>query len=438
MKKYMLILLLLPNIIFGQDKLNLIDAIKIGIWKNYEVKISEQQKKISVINNNWANAGALPSINISAKREEVLSDQSKNPASFIQEKLRSTNYNSNANVSWTLFNGFAIRANKAKLKKLEEISSNNAILAIENTIQGIILQYYNCVLQKEKLDLLQKVVTLAKERLKYEQTKYEIGVSSKIDLLQIKNAMLTDSANIILQKLNYFNAIKNLNLTLGTELEKKWTFIDSIDTEIKLFSYDDLKTSTLANNTNVKNQYYNIQLSKEDIKLAKSPFYPIISINSGASFNESTYDIGNLSNTISNTGENINYFANFSINFRLFDGGKLYNTLRKIKKEKVIHELQYEKIQREVIYQLLLTNDKYNSLISTYQLKQEAFNIAKTNFILANEKQNRGTINSFMFRDIEIAYLSSGISAQEAAYNLMEGKIALLKITGGIIQEFNR
>ena len=100
--------------------------------------------------------------------------------------------------------------------------------------------------------------------------------------------------------------------------------------------------------------------------------------------------------------------------------------------------MQYEKIQREVIYQLLLTNDKYNSLISTYQLKQEAFNIAKTNFILANEKQNRGTINSFMFRDIEIAYLSSGISAQEAAYNLMEGKIALLKITGGIIQEFNR
>ena len=47
MKKYILLLLLLPNIILGQDELNLIDAIKIGIWKNYEVQISEQQKKIS-------------------------------------------------------------------------------------------------------------------------------------------------------------------------------------------------------------------------------------------------------------------------------------------------------------------------------------------------------------------------------------------------------
>ena len=30
------------------------------------------------------------------------------------------------------------------------------------------------------------------------------------------------------------------------------------------------------------------------------------------------------------------------------------------------------------------------------------------------------------------------INAQQAAYNLMESKIALLKITGGIIQSFNK
>jgi hypothetical protein len=74
----------------------------------------------------------------------------------------------------------------------------------------------------------------------------------------------------------------------------------------------------------------------------------------------------------------------------------------------------------------------------TYNLKQEAFDIAKTNYIFANDQQNRGTINSFMFRDVEIAYLSSGISSKEAAYNLMESKIALLKMTGGIIQDLSK
>ena len=437
MRKYIL-LLLFPNLLFGQNTLSLMDAIKIGMLENYDIQISEKNQNISKINNNWANAGGLPSINLSAKKEEALSDQSNNPASFIQEKLRSSAINGNANVSWTLFNGFAIRANKERLNNLEEISNNNATLTIENTIQGIILQYYNCVLQKKRLELLQKVVALAKNRLEYEQTKYEIGVSSKIDLLQIENAMLTDSANIILQKLNYSNAIKNLNLTLATNVETNWILTDEMDTEIKLFNYEDLKTSTLANNTNIKNQYYNIQLSKQDIKLAMSPFYPVISVNSGAAYNESTYDIGDLSNTMDNTGKSINYFANFSVNFRIFDGGKLYQNLRSLKIQKEINDLQLEKIQKEVLYQLSLTNDKYNSLITTYSLNQKAFKIAETNYGLATEQQNMGVINSFMLRDIEIAYISSGISAQQAAYNLMESKVALLKITGGIIQDFNR
>jgi len=237
-------------------------------------------------------------------------------------------------MSWTLFNGFAIRANKSKFENLEKISDNNATLTIENTIQGIILQYYNCVLQQQRVKLLQKVINLASNRLEYQQTKYDIGVSSKIDLLQIENAMLTDSSNLILQQLNYTNAIKNLNLILGIDVEKKWTLTDAIDTEIKLFNYEDLKTSTLADNTNIKNQYYNIQLSKQDIKLAMSPFYPVISVNSGAAYNKSTYDIGDLANEFDNTGKSINYFANFSVNFRLFDGGKLYQNIRALKIQK--------------------------------------------------------------------------------------------------------
>ncbi|MBT5614836.1 MAG: TolC family protein [Flavobacteriales bacterium] len=435
MKKY-IILILFPNLLFAQTELSLMDAIKIGMQENYDIQLSSKNKRISEINNNWANAGALPTINLSAKKEEGLSDQTNNPTSFMPYELRSTSINGNTNVSWTLFNGFAIRANKAKLRNLEEISSNNATLTIENTIQGIILQYYNCVLQKEKLELLQKVVRLANNRLEYQQTKYDIGVSSKIDLLQIGNAMLTDSSNLIMQELNYNNAIKNLNLTLGKEIETTWNFTDEIDTEIQLFSYENLKASTLADNTNIKNQYYNIQLAKQDIRLSKAVFYPLITVNSGAAYNESTYDIGELSNSMDNTGESLNYFANFSVNFRLFDGGKLYSTLRKVKVQKEINDLQYEKVKREVLHQLSLINNKYNSRISAFSLNQKAFKIAETNYALATDKQNRGVINSFMLRDIEIAFITSGINAQQAAYNLMESKIALLKITGGIIQGY--
>ncbi len=436
LKKYLL-LILLPSTIFAQENLSLIDAIRIGMWQNYEIKISAKKQSLNKINNNWGNAGALPSINLFTKKEEALSDQSNNPASFIQEKLRSSSLNGSVSLNWTLFNGFAIRANKLKLKNLEEISNNNATLTIENTIHGIVLQYYNCVLQKERLDLVRKVVNLAKKRLKREEIKYDLGSNTKIELLQIENAMLNDSANIIMQEISYYNAIKNLNLTLGVQIEKEWIFTDQIDTKIQIFDYENLKKSTLSNNSNLKNQYNNIQLNKQDIKLAMSPFYPVISINSGASYNESSYDIGSLSNSIDNKGESINYFANFSINLRIFDGGKLYQNIRSLKIQNEINTLQLEKVKKEILQKLSLANNKYNHLINVFNLNQKAFNIAELNYELAREKYKLGVVNSFILRDIEIVYINSGINLQQAAYNLMSSRIDLLKISGGIIQDFN-
>lgn len=435
--KKIILLLFIPHVLISQETLSLFDAIEIGLNQNFDIQITSKNEKINEINNNWANAGALPKIDISAKNEEGLSDQSDNPASFIQEKLRSNSIVGSVNMNWTIFSGFAVRANKKRLENLEKISNNNAVVTIENTIQSIILQYYNCVLQKNQLNVLQEIVLLANDRLNYEKEKYKFGANNKINYLQTKNAMLTDSSNLIIQKLNYNNAVKNLNLLIGFDIDRKWTLTDQIDASVQIFNYEDLKQKTIENNSNIKNQYLNIQLNKQDIKLSMSSFYPMISLNSGASYNSSTYDIGELQGTIDNTGKSINYFANFAITFRLFDGGKLYKELQTSKILKEINELQYEKIKADVLNQLSINNEKYNSHISSFLLKKKALNIAQQNFEIANDKKNIGLINSFNLRDIEIAYINSALSMNLAAYNLMENKIAIFKITGGIIQEFN-
>ena len=99
MKKYIAILLLIPNILFAQNDLSLLQAIEIGMWSNFDIQVSSRNQDINRVNNNWASAGALPTLNIGVKREEALSDQSNKPASIIQETLRSTSYNGNANIS---------------------------------------------------------------------------------------------------------------------------------------------------------------------------------------------------------------------------------------------------------------------------------------------------------------------------------------------------
>jgi len=428
------ILLLLPTIIFSQENLSLENAIKIGLKQNFDIQINKRNLEISKLNNNPGKAGALPKINLSAKKEEAVSDQSNNPTSFIQEILKSESINATANLSWTLLNGYGIKASKEKLNQLEYLSNGNLTLTLENTTQAIILSYYNCILQKDRLNLLQNVVNLSRERLIYQKTKYDIGVSSKIEFLQVENTLLTDSSNLLTQKVNYNNSLKNLNLVLGVELDSEWNLTDEMSTKTQIFNLKDLQSETFRNNTNINNQCINNEIIRQDIVLAKSAYYPIVSFNSGASYNESTYDVGDSGYEGSNTGETLNYYANLSINFRLYDGGNYKTLLQESEIRDLINDLNIEKKHREIKNQLSINYEKYNSNIIIYNLRKKAFDIAQINYQLANDKNNRGNINSFDLRDIEIAYLNSGISYLQSVYNLNESYLNLVKITGGILE----
>jgi len=434
-KNIILLLLFIPFLSFSQESLSLENAIKVGLKKNFDIQLSKKNKEITQLNNNLGNSGALPTINISSKKENAVSDQSNNPTSFIQEILKSESLNASANMSWTLLSGYRIQATKEKLRQLEFLSNGNLTLTIENTTQAIILSYYNCILQKERLKLLQNVVNLSRERLIYQKTKYEIGVSSKMDVLQIETSLLTDSSNLLTQRLNYNNSVKNLNLVLGVDLNSEWDLTDKMSTKTQVFNLFDLQSETFQNNTNIKNQCINNEIIRQDITLAKSVYYPIVSFNSGASYNESTYDIGNSGFEGDNTGETLNYYANISVNFRLYDGGKYKTLLQEAEIKYDINDINLEKQHREIKHQLSLNYEKYNSRIIIYNLSKKAFDIAEINYQLANDKKNRGTINSFNLRDIEIAYLNSGISYLQATYNLNESYLELVKITGGILQE---
>ena len=435
-KKVIIFLItIIPFLSFSQEILSLENAIKIGLNKNFDIQLSRKNKEITQLNNNLGNSGALPTINISSKKEDAVSDQSNNPTSFIQEILSSESINASANMSWTLLSGYRIQATKEKLRQLEFLSNGNLTLIIENTTQAIILSYYNCILQKERLKLLQNVVNLSRERLIYQKTKYDIGVSSKMDVLQIETSLLTDSSNLLIQRLNYNNSVKTLNLVLGLDLNSEWNLTDKMSSKTQLFKFEELQSEMFKNNTTMINQCINNEIIRQDIKLAKSVYYPIVSFNSGASYNESTYDIGDSGFEGNNTGETLNYYANISVNFRLYDGGKYRILLQEAEIKNEINDLRLEKLQEETKNQLSINYEKYNSRIIIFNLSKKAFNIAEINYQLANEKNNRGIINSFNLRDIEIAYLNSGISYLQATYNLNESYLELVKITGGILED---
>ena len=437
MNKLFSVILFFPFLVTAQDSLSLKKAIEIGLQKNYDIQLTTKNVEINTLFNNWGEAGILPQVNISTGQNNNLSDQRNNPISQLQGTnflFSSNEINLTPNLNWTIFNGFGIRANKNKLEQLQIQSENTATLAIENTIHGIILAYYQAKMQLEQFSLLKNILQLTKEKYQQQALKNDIGIGVKFDLLQYESSLYTDSANSILQDLAYRNAIRNLNLIIGEEIEKQWILTSKIKPKTEERDFTMLKNEMLSNNTNIKNQYINIALTDQDIALAKSSFYPVISFNAGTNYSTGILKSDDVPQFQSLKTKNLNYYGNFTLNFRLYDGGKVRRGIKALEIQKEVDQLQTEQLNQQLVFELTNVFELYQTRLQLFELNKKAFLVAKDNLDIAKIKERSGLISSFNFRDIEMAYLSSGVSLFQSSYDLLESNATLLKMTGKIIQ----
>ena len=433
--KVFYILLFLSFQSISQDSLSLSKAIEIGLEKNYDIRLTLKNVEINTLLNDWGEAGRLPQLTINLGQNNSLSDQRKNPISFAPYLFQSTDLSSNAALNWTLFNGFGIKANKIKLEQLQLQSENTATLAIENTIHGIILAYYQAKMQIEQLSLLNNIVQLSYEKYSQQQIKSNIGIGVKFDLLQYESNLYTDSTNIVLQQLSLKNAIRNLNLIMGEDVEKKWFLTSKIKPELNNKNFSVLKKEMLSNNTNIKNQYINIALTQQDISLAKSQFYPIINFNAGLNTSFGQLSTKDVNAPIGNAASrNLNYYGNFTLNFKLYDGGKVKRGIKALEIQNEVDQLQMAQMTNQLIFELKNVYELYQTRTKIFELTKKAFVVSQSNLEIAKLKEQSGLINSFNFRDIEMAYLSAGVALYQASYDLLESNATLLKMTGKIIQ----
>ena len=433
--KVFYILLFLSFQSISQDSLSLSKAIEIGLEKNYDIRLTLKNVEINTLLNDWGEAGRLPQLTINLGQNNSLSDQRKNPISFAPYLFQSTDLSSNAALNWTLFNGFGIKANKIKLEQLQLQSENTATLAIENTIHGIILAYYQAKMQIEQLSLLNNIVQLSYEKYSQQQIKSKIGIGVKFDLLQYESNLYTDSTNIVLQQLSLNNAIRNLNLIMGEDVEKKWFLTSKIKPELNNKNFSVLKKEMLSNNTNIKNQYINIALTQQDISLAKSQFYPIINFNAGLNTSFGQLSTKDVNAPIGNAASrNLNYYGNFTLNFKLYDGGKVKRGIKALEIQNEVDQLQMAQMTNQLIFELKNVYELYQTRTKIFELTKKAFVVSQNNLEIAKLKEQSGLINSFNFRDIEMAYLSAGVALYQASYDLLESNATLLKMTGKIIQ----
>jgi len=447
----------------AQDTLSLARAIQVGLKNNFDVQIGKLNVEIAKNNNNWGQAGLLPTINlIGGQPNNIIQRKPANPFA-VPGRSMSDNLNGQLDVQFTLFDGFFVRISKQRLEKLEELSNGNARFLMENTVQGIILGYYSVLLQREQLQVLIKNKEFSKERYDYVKLRKELGGAITFDVLQEQNNYLTDSASVLQQEIFLKNALRDLNLLLNENINKTYTFTDQIPFVNEEYRYEDLRDKMMSSNTNLRNQYVSQELFRNATRAAESNYSPTILLNMGANGSLDRLNANfraNTGNTIENTvgyvnrdtnypvyntvnetalkpqtitGNSYGAYANFGLRFTLFNGGQIRRTVQNAQIQERIAQLSTDQLKLSLENDLLANYDLYNLRRRLVQIAQVRLQAAELNLQLGNERYKNGALSAIDLRIVQDNYQRAALENYLAIFASISSRVDLVRLTGGLV-----
>ncbi|MFC2080704.1 TolC family protein [Bacteroidota bacterium] len=413
------LLLLSPVIEAQSEDLSLSQAIEKTLEYNYGIRISRSDVDIAGLNNNWGSAGRYPSIGF---------DASTNNAYNLNDRESTNRLYAGIGLDWTIFDGFRVNFTKEKLEGLEELSRGRLGVMVENTIEDVVMAYYNVLLQQENLKVLETIMNLSKDRFDYETARHSLGGTLSYNVLLVKNVYLNDKALFMTQEVQVRNSIRNLNFLLGVDPAAMWNFPDPFEPDTTGYVLSDLSAKMNLNNQTLKNQYTNLQLQKKEIDLRKSALYPSLNLSTG--LDENIGSVQNIGNT-----DALSAYGNLRLSWDIYTGGTRKRALEVARISEEIAEVEIDQMEHALMNELLNLYDFYSIRIALLEVANESLEASELNMSIADEKFRSGAISSFEYRDIQLIYMSSALRRLEAIYNLIGSRTSLTRLTGGFLME---
>lgn len=432
---FLALLSLSTVIAHGQRVYGLKDCISIGLERNFSILIARNSATISKNNYTLGNAGFLPTIDIDGKQSGTLNNTTLNLTDGSQTKSNgvfNTATNGSVTLGMTIFNGFNAVTTYKKLNELKQVGELNTQMTIENLIADIVSGYYNYILQVQLMNNLEYALTLSRERLRIDEDRYLTGSGSKLEVLQSRVYVNSDSSNLSRQnevvrsaqiRLNEMMAVENL----GDDLTSKDT---SIDVNPGLL-YEELLEETLTGNTSLLIASKNKTISDYDYKLIVSRSYPYLNFTGGYSYNLNTYS-SNVNNSQITNGMNYG----LTLGVHLFDGNNQRRSIHNSLIERDSKELRYREIEQGIKADLLTIFSAYSNYLRLISLEEQNFQTANENLDIALVRYKLGSLSGIDLREVQKSLLDAKERLISAHYQAKLAEVSLLLISGRIMNYY--
>ena len=407
----------------AQQRLSLSEAITRALENNYQIQIQDAAVDIARLNNVWGATGRLPQVNF-----RVNTDNTRAPGTF---RVSGDQIAAGPIVTWQLFDGFRTIAAKDQLATLESLSEGNAAVIVENTLQAVILAYYDVLISEARSQVLEEVLRFSQERLRYQNFRTEVGAAGRFELLQFMNSVASDSANLLLQRLNVANSRRLLNQLMSISPDSVFALTDSLPRVFSNFQLGDLSARVQASNNALRNQNLFIRLRAAEYKIARSELYPDLNLSLS-----SNYAVG-TSRLIDGRTIDQNAFQSalgLRLNFNLYNGGQVRRAIQQAEINQQVAMLSQSEMNLSVENALKTAYEQYQTFKQVFNLQEYNVANAKENLFLAGERFNSGLINAIDYRSIQVQYLDTQLARLQALRDIQISETELIRLSGGFIR----
>jgi outer membrane protein len=417
MKRYYISLLLaMPFVGFAQNTWSLKRCIEHALEHNIQIKQASIVSENNQLHLKQARNNRLPSVNAS------VSDGFSFGRTLGRDNTY-TNQNSNSadgslNLTVPVFQGFRIN-NEIAARRLDFMAAVEDHQKIKNDVSLTVASYFlNALLNKEYLKISQQQLALTDTMLLRMEILINSGKESVSKLYELKAQQANDAFNVTNAKKNLSLALLDLAQLLDIEDVRDFDvsasnlFFDVSEMPIPTVFFD----NALVTLPNVKAEEFRLESSKKNLSIAKSAYFPTISL--GASTSTGYFYLNGIENDPfkSQIEQNWRSFVGMSMTIPIFNRFAVRTSISQGKMQIQHQELQvkqarndiYKDIQRAML-NAKVSKDRYIAATNAVRANQESFRFIEQSFesgrsTFFDMQQSRNNLERALSEQIQAKY----------------------------------
>ena len=417
--------------IAAQKLVSVSEAIELALENNYGIKIISNNKEIAKNNAGVLNSGYLPTVTSSSGatfNRDNLEAEFANGESTALNGAKSSRYNASINLNYTLFDGLGRYYDYKRLKETYKLSELQARETIENTIAQLYVVYYNVAQVTENVTVLEKTLTISKDRITRANYQFEYGQGTMLNVLNAQVDINNDSINLINAKQLLVNTKRDLNVVLGNVISSEFRVDTTIDFKLNI-DQNDLANKVKSNNVNLLQLDKNIMINTFIVKANKSGYLPSLGLTGSYGWNKGNNNAASFVAVSTNTGLS----GGLSLSWNLFDGGATATRVSNAKIELENRSLEKESMVIDIERNFNNAWDDYQNKLTIFQVQENNIITSTNNFNRTQEKYKLGQATSIEFRQAQLNLINSELNRNQAKYAAKIAELTVLQLSGELL-----